>query len=261
MIAIRVSNGDDWSYVEWNGSLKTASQEDGFDGVRLRSDDGGVVWQSTKEDEEYAAPFPDRMLRCMGSGWANIYPSERISFGKVEGATYNEVFDLSLSKIDTTEGFVLAPPNLDDGDLVLTAWGNGIDLQPGRFRRQGARIWVELVEPHKVGERCFLLDETGRRIVSASMPSVGGDEVRVAPPKSFVSWLWAVESSASKAMSERFTVEPEGNWFAIKDWRTGKRYLGKYKTSNKELETQDVHWALTSNGVGGLISDYVLRRG
>jgi hypothetical protein len=268
MIAVRMSNGEEWTYMALEGSsgAKLASLSKskqvvaGLDGVNLVSEQGGVVWKQIREDVAKPNGFPLEMLECVGPGWINLFPGERLSFGKVVDASYNDLFDISLCKIAVNEGFVLAPSRAEDGDLVLAAWSNGIELQPARFRQSGARVWLELVEPHKVGERCFVMDETGRRLVSVSLPAQGHDTVRLASPRSLVSWLWATDSSAARARSERFKVEQEGRFFSVYDTVTGKRYVGRYRTGDKEVETHDIHWALTSDGIGGLVLDYALRR-
>ena len=55
-------------------------------------------------------------------------------------------------------------------------------------------------------------------------------------------------------------IERKGSFFSVHDVATGKRYVGRYKTGDREVETQDIHWALTSDGIGGLVLDYALRR-
>jgi hypothetical protein len=268
MIAVRLSNGEEWTYMALEGAsgaklarLSKAKQVvAGLDGVNLVSEQGGVIWRQINEDIARPKVFSETMLGHVGPGWINLYPGERLSFGKVENASYNDLFDVSLCKIAVTEGFVLAPSRVEDGDLVMSAWSNGVDLQPARFRQSGARVWLELVEPHKVGERCFVVDETGRRLVSVSLPCQGHDFVKLASPRSFVSWLWAADSSSARAMSERFEVKREGSFFSVQDLSTGKRYIGRYRTGDKDEETQDIHWALTSDGIGGLVLDYALRR-
>jgi len=232
----------------------------GMEGVNLTSEQGKVIWRQIDEDIAKPKAFPEDMLSCVGPGWINVFPGERVSFGKEEGSKHNDIFDFSLSKAEINEGFVLAPSRVEDGDIVLSAWSNGIDMQPAKFRQQGARFWLELVEQHKVGERCFVIDETGRRLVSASMASDGNDSVRLVPPRSFVSWLWAIDSVAAKARSDRFEVEGKGDFFSVHDLVTRKKYVGRYKTPDRYAETEDIYWALTSDGMGGLVLDYVLRK-
>jgi len=268
MIAVRISNGEDWTYMALeessgamlDGPAGTMQVTAGLDGVNLSSEQGDVVWNQIREDFVKPRSFPSDMLANVGPGWINLFPGERISLGEVADSPYNEVFDFSLCKLAVNEGFVLSPSRAEDGDLVQAAWSNGVDLQPARFRQAGARVWLELVEPHNVGERCFVIDESGRRLVTVSMPCQGHDSVRLAPPKSFVSWLWAVDSAAARARSERFAIERLGQFFSVHDLTTGKKYIGRYKTGDREAETQDVYWALTSDGIGGLVLDYSLRR-
>ena len=271
MEAVRVTCGSDWAYVPTSGRrydvlCKLAS--DGLaeatpSGVRLKHEAGPLAWSVIGHPRE-KRPLPQVMSSLSANG-IEIAPDEKLCFGRTGGGEYNEFADISLAKRnDANSGIKLSAARMSDGDMVLCAWPKSRRLIPGMVKTEGRRTTVLLVEAGPKGERCFVVDEEGKRLLTVSMQSDGSDTVKVMPPLSVDSWLFSVGSRAARDLNSRFEVEEEGGAFFISDKKTGRRYAGRMQNQSGserlEIERERMQWLLATTGLGGILPIYKLEK-
>lgn len=258
---IRISYGEDWTYVVAGGDnhkhanrfIDNGMAETDQSGIRLRSEAGPMLWDlmGVKQDDH----DPSSVIASMTESGLALFPGEEVCFGK-RWDHHNEFADLSWRKDESIgNGVKLSRDNIGDGVLVLTAWPKSKNLIPGRVIIE-ERPSVELVESPGRGDRCFVLDEHGNCLLTASMESDGTEFVRILPRVAVASWLSSIGSSSS--MGSRFSVADRGNSFAIEDLDAGRTYTTYYATKDKKREIEQVKYLLEYDGLGAVIPKYDL---
>jgi hypothetical protein len=269
---IRVTRGDDWFYVPVGGGAhaklcrlasKGLARPNNAE-VRLVSESGPLDWDEIKQPESQSTPLA--ALAALLPDGLKVSPGEKICFGKHDNASsYNEFADLSLLPGETP-GLSIASGTLVPGDMVLTVWPASGRIVPGKITNAGMRLAADLAEPQKKGERCFVVDEHGKAILTVSLASDGSNMVRLLPPMALDSWLFAAGSKALKSQAERFSMTHAGRRFVVTDNKSGRRYAGVFKNDpevNPErwtLENQRVEWLLSSRGLSGILPNYQLSK-
>jgi hypothetical protein len=271
-MVVRAACGAKWGYVPVGGprceTLRRLADSglasSGPVEVRLHHDAGPLFWKE-RETESGGDP-PLSVLEAMSDRGLGLEPGEEVVFGRADGA-YNEFADITLagSGRSTGRGLALSAKGLSDGAVVLTAWPGERKILPALVKADGPKYSLELAEPGPAGARCFVLDETGRNLITASMESDGSDDLRVMAPMALDSWLFAIGSMASREASERFFVKVEGKSFSIYDNKKGRRYAGslKHDPSDQDkwgMEQERLHWLLASRGLGGILPIYELEK-
>lgn len=277
---VRVAQGGRWAYVPRDSSqhrmicrlAKDGLASIGGPEVRLHSDAGPIFWESLgPESTGEAVEPPTRALESLSERAIDVQPDERLCIGRAQSAiSYNEFADVSvLHGMSHGKGLPITSHCLSDGEIVLAAWP-GADakkrLVPGIVRADGRRLSLELAEAAPHGERCFVLDEHGTELCTVSMRSDGSDVIRILSPKAIDSWLFSVNSTASRAKSSRFEVEASGGrGFLILDKKTGRRYAGNLRSGPEEqerwtMEGERLEWLLASRGLGGVLPIYELEK-
>ncbi len=269
---IRVTRGDEWFYVPVGGSghaklCRLAScglAQPNSAEVRLMSESGPLDWDDIKQPERLSTPLA--ALAAIIPDGIKVSPGEKICFGKHKNAaSYNDFADLSLIQGDSP-GLSIASGALVDGDMVLTVWPKEGKLIPGRISMEGMRLAADVAEAQKKGERCFVVDEHGKSVLTVSLASDGTTRVRLLPPMAMDSWLFAAGSKAMKLQAERFSLAHKGRRFIVTDNKNGSRYAGAFKNDpecNPErwmLENQRVTWLLSSRGLSGILPNYQLSK-
>jgi hypothetical protein len=271
MEAVRVTCGSDWAYVPTIGRkyevlCKLASEglaEATASGVRLKHETGPLAWSVMGRPRENR-PLP-QVMRSLSENGMDISPDERLCFGKASDGEYNEYADVSLVRRKERGGGVkLSAGRMSEGDMVLCAWPRSLRLIPGMAKAEGRRLSVTLVDGAPRGERCFVVDEEGKRLLTVSLASDGSDTVKVMPPLAVDSWLFSVGSKAARDLNSRFEVEEEDGSFLISDKKTGRRYAGRLQSQSDpdrlEVERERLQWLLATSGLGGVLPIYALEK-
>lgn len=271
--AIRVTNGSEWCYVPVGGKgyakvarlASTGKAEANSAEVRLMSESGPLDWDEIRQSEGNAAPLA--ALAALIPDGILVSPGEKVCFGKQKNSvSYNDFADLSLLRGGPSHGLALASGTLVDGDLVLTVWPSDGRLIPARVSAAGMRLSVELAEPIKRDARCFVVDEHGKSLLTASMRSDGSPVVGILPPMAVDSWLFSAGSGAAKLQADKFSITASGRTFIIRDNRHGSKYAGRFKNDpatspeRYNLENERVAWLLSSRGLSGILPNYQLTK-
>jgi hypothetical protein len=117
------------------------------------------------------------------------------------------------------------------------------------------RHGLELAMPAPKGERAFVLDEGLGSLVTASLPSDGGDKLKILPRVAILSWLLSCASRAAEEAKE-YDVEPSGELFVLKRRGGGPALRGRLKGASNEMD--DISWKVATAGLGGLVDGYDL---
>ena len=271
MEAVRVTCGSDWAYVPTSGRkydvlCKLASEglaEATPSGVRLKHETGPLAWSVMGRPRD-SRPLPQAM-RSLSENGMDVSPDERLCFGKAAGGEYNEYADMPVvRRKEPGGGIKLSAGRMSDGDMVLCAWPRSRRLIPGMAKADGRRLSVSLVEAAPRGERCFVVDEEGKRLLTVSLASDGSDSVKVMPPLAMDSWLFSVGSRAARDLDSRFDVEEEDGSFLISDKKTGRRYAGRFQNGPDSerlgIEKERLQWLLATSGLGGILPVYTLEK-
>lgn len=268
---IRVVDGDRWTYVPADGTeqarlerFASADMVNVANGtVFLKSDAGPLFWHmlGQPEPEKFSAKAAAEMLE---KNSIRLMPDENITFGKKDGAAYNGSGDISLEQREMSgPGLKVAARPLEDGEIVMTAWPEDKTFIPARATVRGKRVWLELAEPQDDGQRCFVLDEKCRSLITVSHKTDGSTEVQAMVPAALDSWLCSVGSKAVMGLSDRYTLEVEGTNFTIKDLKTGRKYKGQFTEKegiHLDFEKMRMERLLGAKGIGAIIPSYVLKR-
>lgn len=227
-------------------------------GARLFSETGPILGTG-----RWAPPRARDLLASLagmrdGKG-LRIGKSAALRFGKGNPG-YNEFLDMTLSGSDLGDGLRMAGRSPSYGDILIAAFPQG-RATPCMFRKEGRRSFVDLPWDVPEGERCFVLDGSGRKLVSASMPSRGMDYMPLIPRVSLLSW---VVGECPTAMPEehdgfhvRFARTP--GEFAIIDRKATRRYIGRLKTGTQE-EIDSIADSIARNGLPGVLVSYQLSK-
>lgn len=269
---IRVVDGDRWTYVPADGTeqsrlerfaaLDMANVSNGS--VFLKSDAGPLFWEMLGQPEGEKS-FVKAAAELLGKQSISLVPDEDLAFGEKDGAAaYNKSIDISLVQRDIAgPGLTIAARPLQDEEIVMTAWPKDGRFIPALARVQNRRVWLELAEPQDDGERCFVLDETCRSVITASYECDGSDRVQAMTPAALDSWLCSVGSKAVMGMSHRYALQVEGIDFVIKDRKTSRSYKGQFTQKDGHhlaFEKMRMERLLASKGLGAILPSYVLRK-
>lgn len=204
--------------------------------------------------------FKDRGIIPLGE-------EEGLKFGEDKGATsYNKFADVSLSKGYWSSPVNLAGKQLEDGQIVMTIWPESERILPAKVSYADKRVWLELPESQKKGDRCFVLDDKDASLLTVSFASDGGEKVAAMNPNVLTSWLCATGSMSMRKMSGRFGVNHlAGGHFVIVDNEKGQSYRGTIAShpvdiDNFELEKARLERLLASKGLGAVLPLYILKR-
>jgi len=245
-----------------------ADLADVIDGVvELKSEAGPILWELIKPTLPIRESQHQRALDCIGPESINVHPDEELVFGKKEKAlAYNQFADMSISKQTwPQDGMRLDARPLSQGEIVMTAWPIDRRLIPARVVSSSKKMVLELVEPRKKDERCFVMDEHCGSLLTASLPSNGSSTIKIINPIIMDSWLVASGSKAGLKLSGRFKVEDKtGGKFLILDSKTGKAYVGDYHYApsdgpNFEVEKSRLEHLLSGKGLGAILPTYSLK--
>ena len=202
-------------------------------------------------------------LASLGELEISLVPDEKLCFGKRdESAAYSKLDDLSLVPSREAMGVKIKPRELDDGEIVMTLWPAAKRAFPALAHRAGKGIWLDLVEQQDKGSRCFVFDEGWNELITVSLPVMEG-QVPAVPHCGIGAWLCSAGSKAASWTPGRFEVDPEGESFFVKDTKTGRRYMGKFKTESpdaRRIEKVFLERRLSSKGIGALLPSYKLGR-
>lgn len=271
--AIRVSDGKRWAYVPANGEhyahlesfaavgLATVSVDGA---VLLKHEAGPIFWDILNKapaDKETGISA----LKALDTKAINL-KNEKLVFGKKDDAiSYNQYADLSLMEGEES-GVSLAARSIEDGDIVMTAWPKSERLIPAKVVEADKRILLEFPIAADKGDRCFVLDENGKELITVSFESDGSNRVYAMNAKVLDSWLCAAGSQTAMQLGGRFGVshQPRGR-FVIMDGKTGKTYSGTINSpeddkDNFELEKIHLERLLASKGLGAILPRYILTR-
>jgi hypothetical protein len=266
---IRVSRGDRWLHVPDNEDNRDIlsrmlvaglAANDGA-GIKLLSEAGPIFWDSMKPRIPQPAPVPRHVFDAMRDGGIVLLSGEMLSFGRQAEASYNDYADMSwLNNPSLSGGLPISLADMNDEDIVLTAWPGRRRLVPAKVMRNARQASLEMACPAPRGERCFVLEEFGTGLLTASMASSGDETLKIMRPASFVSWLMSIGSKAMSRLSSRFSLKSSGDGFVIDDSRAGRRYSGKFVTTNPADEASHMEWILARHGLGGILKQYMLER-
>jgi hypothetical protein len=180
-----------------------------------------------------------------------------LRFGK--GPGHNEFLNMNLSDREPGEGLRMAGRSPSHGDIVIAAFPNGRST-PCMFRQEGRRSFVDLPWDVEEGERCFVVDESGSRLVSASMPSRGMDYMPLIPRISLLSWVVGGCPSAIPEEHDGIEVRLGGpGEFVIVDSGESRRYRGRLRTGASE-EISDISNSIARHGLPGVLVSYQLSK-
>ena len=166
----------------------------------------------------------------------------------------NQYADLALVDHDG-EGLPMSRMNPGDGDILCAYCPKSGILIPGRMMQDKHRHGLELARPAPKGERAFVLDEGLGSLVTASLPSDGGDKLRILPRVAIMSWLLSCASRAAEEAKE-YDVEPSGEFFVLRRRGGGPVLRGRFKGAANEMD--DISWKVATVGLGGIIDGYDL---
>lgn len=232
-------------------------------GARLFSEQGPIQGVGT-----WSPPSARDLLATLagirdGEG-LKIGQSSALRFGK-GGPGHNEYLDMTLSERRPGEGVRMAGHSPSYGDILIAAFPQGRST-PCMFRKEGRRSFIDLPWDVPEGERCFLLDGSGKRLISASMPSRGMDYMGLIPRISLLSWVVGECPSAIPEEHDGFHVRfrpgmgSEGpKEFVIVDRKATRRYIGRLKTGTQE-EIDDISNAIARHGLPGVLVSYQLSK-
>jgi hypothetical protein len=201
------------------------------------------------------SPDATKCLSSLSGGMLAMDGGQGMSFGKTPGATlHDEFLDVSMTDAPEDGAVSLASADAADGDVIVTLWPRSRALIPGRVRVTGRRMAVDLAGEAPAGERCFVLDEAGERLITVGMRS-DGDISRIAPRLALVSWLISGKSPVAGRIASRFIVEEKHHLghVIVADTSTGRKYevgaIGR-------PEVDDVRWSLAVAGIAGIAGRY-----
>ena len=268
--AIRVNSGGRWAYVpdtqEYRSRLErfsSAGMAEIKDGVvHLLSDAGPMFWDSLRRTDNHPDNRLAQVLAMLVDDGVSLSPDEELCFGRRQNPLgYSTVLDLALAKHGTKPGISMASRPTKDGDVVPTLWPKSKLIIPAMMSGET----IELADKAPDKERCFILDESGEKLLSVSMPSVERTAIRVADPKKFRSWLLSSGSSAARLPAANLSVLFEGGGkFLITDSARKRIYVGRMKTSpdseGHEFEQAMLENVLASKGLGAILPKYELER-
>lgn len=274
--SIRVADGNRWTYVSANSeyighirqlvALNMAYISNGS--VVLRAEAGPIFWDKLKNYD-----YPDQgmrvqkmaaVLQALDSNSLHLRTGERISFGKMSGAVYNNSVDISFDHVasDAPSVSVSTEP-LVEGQFVMTLWPENKRLLPAKIVQCNPRLAAELVDSVPAGERCFVLDDSGS-LITISFRANGSDKIMIMSQNVVESWLCRAGSSISGGKTSRFSISHgAGGCFIISDSKTGHLYAGKLsaRTNTEEFEFEKLFLdRLATKGLGAILPRYSLRR-
>jgi hypothetical protein len=272
--AVRVSNGNEWCYVPAEGKYRSRLERfaklgmsqvsDGT--VRLRSDAGPIMWDLIVVPNGEKDSIVAKTLKAMDDDCIRLANNEKLCFGKKDGVSYNDFVDLSLVKDENDgNGLKVGIKAIEDGQVLLTAWPKARRLIPAKATVKNRRVWLELAEPQKKGQRCFVLDEDGESVLTASFETNGDDAIGVICPSAIDSWLMAVGSEAVMAGGRYEVLSGDGQGFIIRDMKAGREYSGKFfhdvaDPASIGFERMRMERLLASKGIGSILPSYQLRK-
>jgi hypothetical protein len=272
--AIRVSDGNKWMYVPTGSEHQTRLEHFAASGladivngtVMLKSDAGPIFWDLISKDFNGIQEITP-LLKLAGEKSLCLLPDEELSFGKIDDAiAYNPFADVSLIKQKWAKGGLrLDLRQINNGGIVTTLWPNSGKIIPARIKESGKRLLLETIEPQDEGERCFVLDDQGKSLLTISFP-VKNKSVFALNPQAMDSWLCSAGSKSILKLSGRFSINSENDGsFIISDKKHGKTYAGRfhYEPSdheNMELEKSHLERLLANKGLGAILPSYVLKR-
>ena len=261
--AVRISTDRGWTYVPLSdkGSLaiRLASAnlaEASPAGIRLFSEEGGLL-NASGPIKQPTSESAARLLSHLDSNALALVGSEKLVLASIKDAKANNDF-LGLSLVEGSQeiGIPTCEDELENGEIVLTLWPAEKTIQPGVVRKAGQRWSVEFPLLAPKGSRCFILDEAGERLKTASLPSNGSDSIAVWPSLSVRSWLMGIGAKAMDEAVRRFVLEAKGDKFLISDNRTGRRMVAAAKGTQGEQSR--IWWTLVLMGPKGLLGSYDL---
>lgn len=261
---VRVSADERWAYLPVGSKAHRHLSQFAADGlagsnsveVRLRSDAGPLFW-SLVEGQDDCPLFP---TGCMTENGIALLPGEELKFGKDDKGEYNEFADLSWLNNPSLKqsGIALSGKNLQEDDIVLTAWPSSQSILPARAIRSGRDFSFETIEPVEEGQRCFVIDEGGAGLITVSMASDGSNSVRSIRPEAIRSWLYSAGTSAPRQGGGRFSIKANGKEFVIDDAQRGRRYVGAFNTASPDDELGFIEMLLERGGLGSVLPNYRL---
>ena len=273
---IRVICGERSAYIPVNSEYQSRLERFAAAGladisngiVMLKSDAGPLFWEMLGRTFKKEESNPLKAIAALGDDSIRVAPDEELSFGKKDNfISYSHCADLTISKQAwKQDGINLSLQPLSDGMIVMTAWTKEKKIVPARVFFANRRFGIEVVEAQPKDERCFILDEKCDCLLSASFPSTGKEKIMLVNPAFLDSWLCASKSDAIMKLSHRFTFHVAEGTFTIGDKKTGKKYVGQFKSAVSELEELDfekikLERALSSKGLGAVLPNYILVRG
>lgn len=267
--AVHIAGDNGWAYVPSDGALYQkicklakmgmASVDNGT--VYLKSETGPVIWNSVQSDKYVNHAM--KAAKILGKDSIRLSPDEKLVFGRETGIAYNGSIDMSLVKASPDIGIKVATRPIEENEIVMTAWPSSGRFIPARAFMYGKRVCLELAETQDKGERCFVLDENCRSLLTVSVASSGSDRIDVMPQAAIDSWLCSIGSKAAMGLSDRFAVSVDGNEFSISDRKKNKTYMGKFVSidaQQMEFEKMRLERLLVTKGLGAILPSYRLGR-
>jgi hypothetical protein len=205
-------------------------------------------------------PLSFASLRPAWSGDSfKILPNEIIRLGDDDGeGEHNPFAKMSLSKSKMSGiGLPISNKPLEKLSIVLTLWSDD-KIIPARVINADLGCEIELAEAPKEGERCFIVDRQGSRLITVSMESSGNEYLKIVNPNSFLSWLSVCKSNAVIG-DGRFAVVKNGESFEINDSKRARKYIGKLVHSDEVLagyEISAISRMLAAKGLGAILPIY-----
>jgi hypothetical protein len=184
------------------------------------------------------------------------FGSSVLGFGRREG-DYNEFTDMTLS-LGKSQGLRMSGRTPLPGSVVLAAFPDGLVL-PAQLQKTNKRISLELPWDVPEGKRCFVLNELGDKVITASGTTTGMEHLPVMPRISLLSWAACHCPSALTEEYEGFDVETRPGGFVITDSK-GEKLAGRCMTGEPG-EIDEIRGALKRHGLAGILVSYQLSRG
>lgn len=259
--AILLLAGNSWCYAPVDGDIGTQSMR--AISIGLASSHNGYIKDAFRKESAHipGAHGLRAALQALGDDEISLIPNEKLCFGNKDGSiAYDGNADICLMECPTQVGIKLQPRVLDDEEIVMTLWPKSQKTVPAKVKLAGKRIWLDFPEEQNKDERCFVFDGGWNGLITASFPVADG-RAEVVPYQNIGTWLCSIGSKSASWMSGRFGIEKTGDFFIIEDKKTGKRYGGKFHSTNEEAQDMEkiiLSRRLESVGLGALIPVYTL---
>jgi hypothetical protein len=226
-------------------------------GARLFSEQGPI-----RSSGGWSPPSAQEILAALagardGDG-LKIGKSSVLRFGR-SGTDFNEFLSMTISERDPGDGVRMAARSPSYGDIMIAAFPQGGNV-PCMFRKEGRKSFVDLPWDVPKGDRCFVLDGSGKKLVTASMPSRGMDYMPLIPRVSLLGWVVGSCPAAIPEEHDGFSVRLGApGEFVVVDANASHRYRGRLRNGGPE-EVNDISNAIARHGLPGVLVSYQLSK-